>query len=85
MSSSLETVVQKLLAGFDDYRRRFRAITDEAPQRFRQALWHEAQDAAVARIELYEVCVQRTCSLLQQAVAAVQPVPVEQWPAVKLV
>jgi len=49
-----QAVAAAILAGFDNYRDRFRYITRGAQQRFANAAWSETQLAAAERIELYE-------------------------------
>lgn len=43
-------------AGFEDYHARFRAVTQRAQRRFETRDWGGANDDAVERIELYDVC-----------------------------
>ena len=39
-----------VLHGFDEYRARFKGITDDASRRFRDAAWREAQQASAEQI-----------------------------------
>ncbi|MNE04492.1 Isocitrate dehydrogenase kinase/phosphatase [compost metagenome] len=72
-----------ILAGFDDYRDHFQRITLGARQRFEQARWQDIQQAAAARINLYEEKVAEVNGWLRQAFATEVLLDVEQWPLVK--
>ena len=56
-----------VLHGFDEYRARFKGITDDASRRFRDAAWREAQQASAERINLYKEKVGATVQRLQRA------------------
>ena len=47
-------IARMILDGFDNYREHFRRITLGARERFEQAQWQAIQQAAAARINLYE-------------------------------
>ncbi|SIT12355.1 bifunctional isocitrate dehydrogenase kinase/phosphatase [Neptunomonas antarctica] len=49
-----QRIAEETLKHFVDYRVLFKEITDMAQERFEQAKWHEIQQAAVERIDLYE-------------------------------
>ncbi|MCO1623995.1 MAG: bifunctional isocitrate dehydrogenase kinase/phosphatase [Pseudomonas alloputida] len=76
-------IARMILAGFDDYRDHFQRITLGARQRFEQARWQDIQQAAAARINLYEEKVAEVNGWLRQAFAAEVLLDVEQWPLVK--
>ncbi|MCU1718709.1 bifunctional isocitrate dehydrogenase kinase/phosphatase [Pseudomonas sp. 5P_3.1_Bac2] len=78
-----KTIAALILEGFDDYRERFRQITNGARLRFEQAQWQEIQQAAAARIALYEQCVGEVNQRLTQQIVTEQLLAVEQWPLVK--
>ena len=63
-------IARTILAGFDDYRDHFQRITLGARQRFEQARWQEIQQAAAARISLYEEKVAEVNGWLRQAFPA---------------
>ncbi|MDY7117758.1 bifunctional isocitrate dehydrogenase kinase/phosphatase [Halomonas sp. SSL-5] len=58
-----------ILHGFDEYRSRFKAITDDASRRFAEAAWRDAQQASAERINLYEEKVQDTLARLRRSFA----------------
>ncbi|SEI85741.1 isocitrate dehydrogenase kinase/phosphatase [Allopseudospirillum japonicum] len=64
MQQDLQTLAHHLLQGFDDYRFRFRQITQDAPQYFAQAHWQAMQQASAERIDLYETRIKSTCAHL---------------------
>lgn len=72
-----------ILDGFDDYREHFRRITLGARERFEQALWQQIQQAAAARINLYEEKVAQVNGWLHDGFAEAVLLDVEQWPLVK--
>jgi isocitrate dehydrogenase kinase/phosphatase len=76
-------IAQLILDGFDDYREHFRQITNGARVRFEQAQWQEIQQAAAARIALYEECVSEVGERLHRAYVDGVLLDVEQWPLVK--
>ncbi|MCO8163184.1 bifunctional isocitrate dehydrogenase kinase/phosphatase [Pseudomonas sp. 21LCFQ010] len=78
-----QAIARLILAGFDDYRRHFRRITDAARQRFEQARWQAIQDASAQRIELYEVQVNRTIVRLRRRFAGERWPGVRGWPLIK--
>lgn len=55
-----------ILHGFDEYRARFKEITQDASRRFRDAAWREAQQASAERINLYGEKVEDTLGRLQR-------------------
>lgn len=58
---------QQVVEAFLQYNARFRAITRRAPERFAARDWHAAQDDAVERIDLYDLCVNETVKALEQS------------------
>ena len=76
-------IARMILDGFDDYREHFRRITLGARERFEQACWQDIQQAAAARINLYEEKVAEARERLRQAFEAQVLLDVEQWPLVK--
>lgn len=75
-------IAQGVLDGFDVYREQFRVITLGARERFEQAQWQQAQQAAADRINLYESNVGATRQRLIKAFAD-QLSEVEGWTQVK--
>jgi len=55
-----------ILDAFLDYNERFADITRRAKRHFEQRDWHAAQVDAVARIDLYDVCVGETLERLER-------------------
>jgi len=55
-----------ILDAFLDYNERFADITRRAKRHFEQRDWHAAQLDAVARIDLYDVCIGETLDRLQR-------------------
>ncbi|MBF8757125.1 bifunctional isocitrate dehydrogenase kinase/phosphatase [Pseudomonas guariconensis] len=76
-------IARMILDGFDDYREHFRCITLGARERFEQALWQQIQQAAAARINLYEEKVVEVNGWLRDGFAEAVLRDVEQWPLVK--
>ncbi|MBF8730631.1 bifunctional isocitrate dehydrogenase kinase/phosphatase [Pseudomonas guariconensis] len=76
-------IARMILDGFDDYREHFRRITLGARARFEQALWQQIQQAAAARINLYEEKVVEVNGWLRDGFAEAVLLDVEQWPLVK--
>ncbi|BFO05526.1 bifunctional isocitrate dehydrogenase kinase/phosphatase [Pseudomonas guariconensis] len=76
-------IARMILDGFDDYREHFRRITLGARERFEQALWQQIQQAAAARINLYEEKVAQVNGWLHDGFAEAVLLDVEQWPLVK--
>ncbi|MFJ3449139.1 bifunctional isocitrate dehydrogenase kinase/phosphatase [Pseudomonas sichuanensis] len=76
-------IARVILEGFDDYREYFRRITLGARERFEQARWQDIQQAAAARINLYEEKVAEANGRLRQGFQAPVLLDVEQWPLVK--
>ncbi|WP_236170015.1 bifunctional isocitrate dehydrogenase kinase/phosphatase [Pseudomonas parasichuanensis] len=76
-------IARVILEGFDDYREHFRRITLGARERFEQARWQDIQQAAAARINLYEEKVAEANGRLRQGFEAPVLLDVEQWPLVK--
>lgn len=76
-------IARMILDGFDDYREHFRRITLGARERFEQALWQQIQQAAAARINLYEEKVGEVNGWLREGFAEAVLLDVEQWPLVK--
>ncbi|RUR34556.1 bifunctional isocitrate dehydrogenase kinase/phosphatase [Vreelandella nanhaiensis] len=54
-----------ILHGFEAYRTRFKAITQDACRRFRNGAWRDGQQASVERINLYQQKVDDTLERLQ--------------------
>jgi len=73
---------QRIVEGFLAYNASFRAVTQRAPQRFRDRDWHGSQDDAVERIELYDRFVQQTITDLERSVGAATHEP-GFWPDAK--
>ncbi|ANY88824.1 MULTISPECIES: bifunctional isocitrate dehydrogenase kinase/phosphatase [Pseudomonas] len=76
-------IARMILDGFDDYREHFRRITLGARERFERALWQQIQQAAAARINLYEEKVVEVNGWLRDGFAEAVLLDVEQWPLVK--
>ena len=76
-------IARHILLGFDDYRDRFRLITEGARSRFEEARWQDAQRASAARINLYEQRVGETADGLRAAFASEVLLDVNRWPQVK--
>ncbi|BBP84388.1 MULTISPECIES: bifunctional isocitrate dehydrogenase kinase/phosphatase [Pseudomonas] len=76
-------IARLILDGFDDYREHFRQITDGARARFEQAQWQEIQQAAAARIALYEEKVSEVGERLRAAFDEEVLLDVQLWPLVK--
>ena len=76
-------IARMILDGFDDYREHFRRITLGARERFERALWQQTQQAAAARINLYEEKVVEVNGWLRDGFAEAVLLDVEQWPLVK--
>ncbi|QXI37220.1 bifunctional isocitrate dehydrogenase kinase/phosphatase [Pseudomonas xantholysinigenes] len=76
-------IARMILDGFDDYREHFRRITLGARERFEQARWQAIQDAAAARINLYEEKVAEVNGWLRKAFDDAVLLDIEQWPLVK--
>ncbi|MGI9274753.1 MAG: bifunctional isocitrate dehydrogenase kinase/phosphatase [Endozoicomonas sp.] len=67
MSGNLpRTIARVILEGFNDYRSRFTEITLGARDRFLQADWPAAQQAASDRINLYDHAVRNVMTLLDR-------------------
>ena len=65
--------------GFEQYHAAFSAITARARQHFQQCDWQAAREDAVARIALYDQCIDRTL----QGLRTLAPVEQVAWPAVR--
>ena len=76
-------IARMILDGFDDYREHFRSITLGARERFEQARWQAIQQAAAARINLYEEKLTEVNGWLRQAFAPQGLMEAEHWPQVK--
>ncbi|MFB4392245.1 MULTISPECIES: bifunctional isocitrate dehydrogenase kinase/phosphatase [unclassified Pseudomonas] len=76
-------IARMILDGFDNYREHFRQITLGARQRFEQAQWQAIQQAAAARINLYEEKVAEVNGWLRDSFEQAVLLDVEQWPLVK--
>ncbi|MDF3931637.1 bifunctional isocitrate dehydrogenase kinase/phosphatase [Pseudomonas citronellolis] len=76
-------IAQTILDGFDDYRERFRQITDGAQARFEQAHWQEIQSTSAERINLYEEKVGETVGGVLATFDREQLLDVERWPLIK--
>ncbi|MBK5000314.1 bifunctional isocitrate dehydrogenase kinase/phosphatase [Pseudomonas sp. S31] len=76
-------IARLILDGFDNYREHFRCITLGAQARFEQARWQDIQQAAAARINLYEEKVAETNGGLRQAFPDEVLLDVTQWPLAK--
>ncbi len=68
-----------LLHGFDAYRTRFKAITQDASRRFREGAWREGQQASIDRINLYQQKVEEGLSSLRQAFSEDMLAHCELW------
>lgn len=68
-----------VLYGFDEYRSRFKDITDDASRRFRDAAWREAQQASAERINLYAEKVEETVHRLRRALPEEELTHCECW------
>ena len=68
-----------VLHGFDEYRNRFKEITDDASRRFRDAAWREAQQASAERINLYAEKVGETLHRLRRALPEEELTHCECW------
>lgn len=76
-------IARRILDGFDDYRTHLRSITDGAKGRFEQAQWQQAQQAAAARIHLYEQKVGELVLRLQSDFSARQLLDINCWSGLK--
>jgi isocitrate dehydrogenase kinase/phosphatase len=76
-------IAAAILEGFDDYRERFRQITNGARVRFEKAQWQEIQLAAADRINLYEIKVGQLRKSLGELFPAELLLDVDVWPLVK--
>lgn len=76
-------IARLILAGFDDYRRHFKRLTDGARARFEQARWQAIQHASAQRIELYELKVNATLARLHERFAGPGWPGISAWPLVK--
>ncbi|HEK1768744.1 bifunctional isocitrate dehydrogenase kinase/phosphatase [Pseudomonas putida] len=76
-------IARMILDGFDNYREHFRRITLGARERFEQAQWQAIQQAAAARINLYEEKVAEVNGWLREGFDASLLLDVEHWPLVK--
>ena len=76
-------IARMILDGFDNYREHFRQITDGARERFEKALWQQIQNAAAARINLYEDKVAEVTARLRETFAEEVLLDVSLWPLVK--
>jgi isocitrate dehydrogenase kinase/phosphatase len=65
-----DTCATEIRDGFADYNERFGIITRRAKQRFETRDFAAARVDAVERIELYDVCVRKTTSRLEQMLGA---------------
>jgi isocitrate dehydrogenase kinase/phosphatase len=65
-SELAESAATELREGFADYNARFRAITQRAQRHFETGNFTAARADAVARIELYDLCVVVTARRLEQ-------------------
>lgn len=83
LRSPVQQIAQLILNGFDDYRFRFRQITEDAQERFEQARWQAAQQASADRIDLYEIKVAQVVASLHAQVAPCYLQDVNHWPLVK--
>ena len=62
----VEECARALVRAFADYNDAFRAITRRAPQRFEARDWRGSQRDAVERIELYNQCINRVVTQMQE-------------------
>ncbi|MBD8097711.1 bifunctional isocitrate dehydrogenase kinase/phosphatase [Pseudomonas fluorescens] len=83
MSQPALAIARMILDGFDDYRERFRQITDGARERFEKAQWQQGQAASAARINLYEDKVGEVTARLRAAFDAGTLQDIDLWPLVK--
>lgn len=68
-----------ILRGFDEYRSRFKQITDDASRRFTEAAWREAQVASAERIDLYDEKVEDTKLRLTRTLDKDLLIQCEHW------
>ncbi|QEA40770.1 bifunctional isocitrate dehydrogenase kinase/phosphatase [Pistricoccus aurantiacus] len=68
-----------ILHGFDEYRSRFKLITEDARRRFRDAAWREAQQASAERINLYDTKVKDTLDRLKRSLSEGELTNCENW------
>lgn len=66
MSSTQARAAALILDAFLDYNERFADVTRRAKRRFEQRDWKAAQADALARIDLYDVCVAETLERLER-------------------
>lgn len=83
MPQSSLAIAQLILDGFDDYRERFRQITDGARERFEKAQWQQGQAASAARINLYEEKVGEVTARLRAHFDEAALLDIDIWPLVK--
>lgn len=76
-------IARQVLDGFDDYRERFREITNLGRQRFEQALWQDIQEASAERIKLYKKCIVKSRAALLEQYGKEVLLNIECWPLIK--
>lgn len=76
-------IARDILDAFDEYRDRFRAITNRARKRFEQCQWQEIQQAAAERIQLYKECVSESRRKLKRIYGAETLSSIECWAQIK--
>ena len=76
-------IARQILDRFDDYRERFREITNLGRERFEKAQWQEIQEASAARIQLYKICVTEARDALLRQYGEDILLNIECWPQIK--
>ncbi|MCH8552425.1 MAG: bifunctional isocitrate dehydrogenase kinase/phosphatase [Natronospirillum sp.] len=76
-------IARQILAGFDHHYDRFRAITQQAQDRFERADWKAAQADHKARINLYDDSVNLAVAALRKAHPCMETVDADLWRGVK--
>jgi isocitrate dehydrogenase kinase/phosphatase len=68
-----DLVAERVILGYQDYRRQFADVTRRAAARFQARQWSDAQDDARERILLYDVVVHSTLRAIRELVPATLP------------
>lgn len=76
-------IARDILNAFDDYRDRFRDITNQARKRFEQCKWQEIQKAGAQRIQLYKECVVVTRDKLKKLYGDETLASIDCWAQIK--
>lgn len=80
--SKPESIARIILDGFNDYRKKFHAITLDAQGNFEKAEWHAIQEQSKYRIELYDEFSQQVVQQLDQELGR-EDFEIERWADVK--